>query len=148
MEGVIIRKGTKADLPDVHALVVELAIYEKEPNAVIATLDDYQKDFEAGIFQTLIAEKGGKTLGMMLYFMTYSTWKGKMMYLDDFVVKESSRGMGIGQLLYDQFIVESKKAGAKLVKWQVLNWNKPAISFYKKNETIIEDEWYNVKKFI
>ena len=80
--------------------------------------------------------------------MVYSTWKGKMVYLEDFVVNEQYRRYGIGQLLYDRLLVESKNMKARLVKWQVLDWNEPAINFYKKNNVIIETEWYNVKKFI
>ena len=148
MENIIIRTGEKADIPAIYDLVVELAIYEKEPDAVTATLEDYHNDFEEGIFKTLVAEMDGKIVGMMLYYMTYSTWKGKMVYLDDFVVNEQYRRHGIGQLLYDRFIVESKKMKAKLVKWQVIHWNEPAINFYKKNNATIETEWYNVKKFI
>lgn len=148
MEKILIRKGEKKDIPAVYDLVVELAIYEKEPDAVTATLEDYYNDFEEGVFKTLVAEINGEVVGMMLYYMVYSTWKGKMVYLDDFVVNKQYRRSGVGQLLYNQFILESKKMGAKLVKWQVLDWNEPAINFYKKNDTIIEDNWFNVKKFL
>lgn len=143
-----IRKGNKQDIPHVYNLVVELAVYEKEPEAVTATLEDYYNDFEEGIFKTLVAEKDGEVIGMMIYYMTYSTWKGKMMYLEDFVVNEKHRQSGVGQLLYNRFIEESKKENARLVKWQVIDWNEPAIRFYEKNDAIIEKCWYSVKKFL
>ncbi len=143
-----IRKAILKDIPDIYSLVIELAIYEKEPDAVTATLEDYQNDFQEGIFKAIVAEENGTIIGMMIYYMTYSTWKGKMMYLEDFVVTEKYRRKGVGQKLYDFFYEESKKQGAKLVKWQVINWNTPAINFYKKNNTIIDDEWLNVKKFL
>lgn len=148
MSNIVIRKGTKSDILQVYNLVVELAVYEKEPEAVTATVEDYQNDFDEGIFQTLVAEKNGKIVGMMIYYMTYSTWKGKMMYLEDFVISKQHRRSGLGQLLYDRFVEESKKANARLVKWQVLDWNEPAIRFYEKNGATIETRWLSVKKFI
>ncbi|MGK0388214.1 MAG: ribosomal protein S18 acetylase RimI-like enzyme [Maribacter sp.] len=148
MENIIIRTGKKTDISTVYNLVIELAVYEKEPDAVTATLEDYYNDFEEGIFKTLVAEIDGKVVGMMLYYMVYSTWKGKMVYLEDFVINEQYRRHGVGQLLYDKLLIESKKMKARLVKWQVIDWNEPAINFYKKNNAIIETEWYNVKKFI
>jgi GNAT superfamily N-acetyltransferase len=148
MENIIIRTGKKTDISTVYNLVIELAVYEKEPDAVTATLEDYYNDFEEGIFKTLVAEIDGKVVGMMLYYMVYSTWKGKMVYLEDFVINEQYRRHGVGQLLYDKLLIESKKMKARLVKWQVVDWNEPAINFYKKNNAIIETEWYNVKKFI
>ncbi len=147
MSEITVRKGTKQDIPAVYDLVVELAVYEKEPEAVTATLDDYHNDFDEGIFRTLVAEENGRIVGMMLYYMVYSTWKGKMVYLDDFVVSESYRRKGVGQLLYNEFIKDAKEMGARMVKWQVLDWNEPAIRFYEKNNAIIEKNWYNVKKF-
>jgi len=82
---------------------------------------------------------------MALYYMTYSTWKGRMLYLEDFVVQEAFRKAGIGQQLFDGFLQEANNKGCKLVKWQVLDWNVPAIKFYEKNKAIIEKEWWNGK---
>ncbi len=143
-----IRKATKNDIPEIHALVRELAVYEHAEHEFTATLEDYYDDFEAEIFDSLVAEADGKVLGMMLYYMTYSTWKGRMMYLEDFVVKEAYRRYGVGQKLFDAFLKESKKQGCRLTKWQVLDWNQPAIRFYEKNNAIIEKEWWNGKKFL
>lgn len=147
MENIIIRKATLQDLPFIHELVRELAIYEKAEQEFIATLEDYERDMQAGIFEAIVAEKNGDILGMVLYYMAYSTWKGRMMYLEDFVVKEAYRKHGLGQLLFNAFVEESKQQGCRLAKWQVLDWNTPAIKFYEKNNAIIEKEWWNGKLF-
>lgn len=142
-----IRKATANDLPSIYELVMSLAIYEKAPEEVTATLEDYQTDFAAGIFQAHVAELEEKVIGMVLYYMNYSTWKGRMLYLEDFVIFEEYRRLGVGQLLWDELLEEAKRQGAKLLKWQVLDWNEPAIKFYKKNKAIIETEWHNGKVF-
>lgn len=126
-------------------LVIELAVYEKEPDAVTATLSDYEQAFDERIFEVLLAEVNGEVAGMVLYYMTYSTWKGKMLYLEDFVVKASFRKKGIGQVLFDALKKEAIRKEVRLLKWQVLDWNQPAIEFYKKNKSIIEAEWLNCK---
>lgn len=147
LENIIIRKATLQDLPFIHELVRELAIYEKAEQEFIATLEDYDRDMKAGIFKAIVAEKDDGILGMVLYYMAYSTWKGRMMYLEDFIVKEGYRKHGLGQLLFNAFVEESKQQGCRLAKWQVLDWNTPAIKFYKKNNAIIEKEWWNGKLF-
>jgi GNAT superfamily N-acetyltransferase len=141
-----IRSATEADMAAVHALVYELAVYEKEPEAVFTTPEEYLADFNNGRFECRVAELEGKIIGMTLFFMAYSSWKGKMLYLDDFVVNEPYRGLGVGQLLYDDFLAEGQRRGCRLVKWQVLDWNEPAIRFYERNEATIEKGWWNVKK--
>lgn len=145
---IIIREATELDMPAIHALVYELAVYEKEPEAVRTTPAEYLEDFKNGLFESRVAEMEGKVVGMTLFFMAYSTWKGKMLYLDDFVVSEPFRRFGIGQMLYDDFIAEARRRGCRLVKWQVLDWNEPAIRFYEKNKAIIEPGWWNVKMFL
>ncbi len=147
-EKTTIRKANKKDLLSIYNLVKELAVYEKEPDAVTATLEDYENNFSDGVFNAIVAENENEVVGMMLYFTAYSTWKGKMIYLDDFVVNEKYRKKGVGQKLYNQFLKIAKEEKAKLVKWQVLDWNEPAINFYKKNQAEIEKGWYNVKKFL
>ncbi len=138
-----IRKATAEDLKAIHNLVTELAIYEKEPEAVTATLQDYQNDFAAGIFQAFVAEANGEIIGMTLYYIAYSTWKGKMLFLEDFVITQSYRRKGIGKLLFDALIEEAKKLGVARMKWQVLDWNEPAINFYKKYNARIDEGWLN-----
>lgn len=144
----IIRKATLEDLPAIHELVRELAIYEKAEEEFTATLSDYESDFKENIFEALVAEKEDRIVGMALYYMTYSTWKGKMLYLEDFVVNEALRRTGIGQQLFDAVLNVARTKGCRLLKWQVLDWNEPAISFYEKNKATIEKEWYNGKLFL
>jgi len=145
---VTIRPATESDLPAIHALMYELAVYENASEAVEATVEEYRADFQAGIFESLVAEIDGKVVGMTLFFMTYSSWKGKMLYLDDFVVTEAHRRSGAGQLLFDAFLKEGRRRGCRLVKWQVLDWNEPALRFYAKNAAIIEKDWWNGKLFL
>jgi len=140
-----IRKANTNDLKAIYDLVVELAVYENKPDAVTATLKDYENNFNAQVFQAIVAEYQGKVIGTCIYYITWSTWKGRMVYLEDFVVTENYRKKGVGQLLFDQFLVEAKEMNATMVKWQVLDWNKPAIRFYEKNKAIIEKEWWNGK---
>lgn len=140
-----IRPATEADIPAIHALMYELAVYEKEPEAVCTTPAEYLEDFRNGLFESHVAEMDGKVVGMTLFYMAYSSWRGKMLYLDDFVVFESHRRDGIGQKLFDAFVEEGRKRGCRLVKWQVLDWNEPALEFYRKNNAIIETNWWNGK---
>lgn len=140
-----LRKATKKDLQSVLDLVNELAVYEKAPEEVTVTLADYEADFENNIFEIILAEQNNEIVGIAFYYMAYSTWKGKMLYLEDFVVKEALRGHGIGKLLFKAFFEEAQKSEASLAKWQVLDWNEPAINFYEKYNATIEKEWYNGK---
>ena len=148
MHKITIRKAQKEDLPVIYTLVKELALYEKSPESVTATIEDYYQDFEDNIFESIVAERNSEVVGMALYYMTYSTWRGRMLYLEDFVVKESERKLGIGKLLFDEVIEIAKSKKAVLLKWQVLEWNDPAIQFYKKYDTIFENEWLNGKLFL
>lgn len=145
---ITIRKATLADVPAMHSLVRELAIYERAEDQFVATVEEYERDFAAGIYQTIVAEAESKVVGMALYYMAYSTWKGKMLYLEDFVVYEAYRRFGIGQLLFEAFLEAARQEGCRLVKWQVLDWNEPALRFYEKNNAIIEREWWNGKIFL
>ena len=149
-KNITIRKATTEDIPAIHALVYELAVYEKAPEAHTATLEDYLDDFKNSIFESHVAldTEGGQVVGMILYYMAYSTWKGRMLYLEDFVVTENYRQYGVGQLLFDTYLAVAKEKKCRLVKWQVLDWNEPAIRFYQKNKAIIEDDWYNGKIFL
>lgn len=140
-----IRNANINDLRAIYDLVIELAIYENEPNAVTATLQDYEENFNAQVFQSTVAELDGQIIGACVYYISWSTWKGRMIYLEDFIVTEDYRRKGVGQLLFDQFLLEAKKMNATMVKWQVLDWNEPAIRFYEKNKAIIEKEWWNGK---
>ena len=144
-----IRRALSADLPGIHALVRELAAYERAEDEFVASLEDYRRDFEAGVFEALVAEQPGQgLLGMALYYLAYSTWKGRMLFLEDFVVREAYRRHGIGQQLFDAFLLEASCKGCRLVKWQVLDWNEPALAFYAKNKAAIEKGWWNGKIFL
>jgi len=145
---ITVRRAEKKDLSAIHALVVELAVYEKEPEAVTASLQDYETDFEAGFFQSLVAEIDGQIVGMALYYTAYSTWKGRMLYLEDFVVTQSHRRQGIGELIFEEVIEEARRVGANRMKWQVLDWNEPALKFYEKYKAYIEDNWLNANLMI
>ncbi len=146
---VNIRPARREDLPAMLALVVELAIFEKEPNAVTATLADYESAFEKGIFAGHVAQnEEGETVGMTIFYDAWSTWRGRMLYLEDFVVTEKCRADGIGRLLFEAFLQEARDRGCVLTKWQVLDWNAPAIRFYEKIGATIERDWWNGKLFL
>lgn len=146
--GFVIRAAAKADLPAIHRLVMELAEYEKEPEAVVTTVDEYAVDFENRLFEGHVAEKNGFVVGMTVFYMAYSTWRGKMLYLEDFVVAQSARGQGVGQLLFDAFLEEARQRGCRVTKWQVLDWNEPALRFYARNNAVIEKNWWNGKVYL
>ena len=145
---VTIRPATEADLPAIHQLVRELAIYERAEEQFTADLDTYRADFREGAFEALVAEEGGTVVGMALYYLTYSTWKGKMLYLEDFVVRPERRRQGIGRFLFEAFLTQAVKRDCRLVKWQVLDWNTPALRFYERYGALIEREWWNGKIFL
>lgn len=141
-----IRKGTQEDLAAVHALIVELAVYENAPNEVTNTLQDMVQDGfgEEPIFEFYVADsKEEGIVGIALYYTAYSTWKGKMLFLEDIVITERHRRKGFGRLLFNA-VVEASKAGQyKRMKWQVLDWNEPAINFYKSIGANLDGEWIN-----
>ena len=140
-----IRFAESADLEAIRDLVIELAIFEKEPEAIIATNEDYMKAYKSGLIKVLVAEIDADIVGMALFYDTFSTWKGKMLYLEDFVVKEAHRSAGIGKQLFDATLAYAQMSGCKLIKWQVLDWNERAINFYEREGATIEREWWNGK---
>ena len=111
----MIRKAIRKDIPAIYALVCELAEYERLRKEVYATVESYLEDFDNGWFNALVAESNGQIIGITIYYKTFSTWKGKMIYLEDFIVTESERGKGVGKLLFEAFLDESKRLGANLV---------------------------------
>ena len=140
-----IRKGIKSDLPQVLELIRELAVYEKAEHEVEITLEQLEADGfgEKPVYEFFVAEEDSEIVGIALFYFRYSTWKGKAVYLEDLVVKESQRGKGYGQQLLDAIIQEAKRTNSKQVRWQVLDWNEPAISFYKKLGAYLDGEWIN-----
>lgn len=143
-----IRIGEKGDLKRLRELIVELAIYEKEPQAVEVTIDELEKDGfgPSKIFDFFVAEVNGIVEGIALYYFKYSTWKGKCVFLEDIVVNERLRGNGIGKLLFDEVVKVAANHKVKRMEWQVLEWNEPAINFYtNKYNANLDPEWYNGK---
>ena len=142
----IIRQGNKEDLPAALGLIRELAIYEKAEHEVDNTVEMMEIDgFGPNpVFGFIVAEEAnGEIIGMSMYYYRYSTWKGKRMYLEDLIVKEAKRGSGVGKLLFERTIEIGKETGCTGMMWQVLDWNEPAINFYKKYNTRMEDNWIN-----
>jgi len=130
-------------MPEVLALITELAVFEKEPDAVVVTVSDLERDgfSENPLFHTFIAENNGKIVGMALYYYRYSTWKGKTIHLEDLIVKEQFRGSGAGFALYAEIIKQGKKDQVRRIEWNVLDWNTPAIDFYEKSGARILQDW-------
>ncbi len=138
-----IRKGQKEDMHGVLALIQELAVFEKEPDAVLITADDLIRDGfgDRPLFEVFVAEADKEIVGIALYYYRYSTWKGKTIHLEDLVVKESMRGTGLGFALYTEIIKQGKKDKVRRIEWNVLDWNTPAIEFYKKSGANILEDW-------
>jgi GNAT superfamily N-acetyltransferase len=140
---MIIRKGTQNDMAAVLELIRELAVFEKEPDAVVVTVADLERDGfgERPLFHTFIAEEEGVIIGMALYYYRYSTWKGKTIHLEDLIVKEDKRGTGAGFALYKEIIKQGKKDQVRRIEWNVLDWNQNAIDFYEKSGAKVLDDW-------
>lgn len=148
--GMNIRRAVKEDCPRLMELVRELAVYEKAPNEVTVSLEHFE---ESGfgknpVWWAFVAETDDGIQGFALYYIRYSTWKGQAMYLEDILVTEDARGKGIGKLLFDQLIVEAKEKGFDRMIWQVLEWNEPAINFYKKYNASFDGEWLNGSLYV
>ena len=140
-----IRKGRKSDLPIILSLIKELANYEKSLDKVLITIYDLEKDGfgDHPLYCIIVAEINGEIVGMAFYYIRYSTLSGKTFYLEDFLVKKDFRRKGVGSLLFEECIRMTKKINANSMVWQVLNWNKPAISFYKKYNAELKNDWIN-----
>jgi GNAT superfamily N-acetyltransferase len=140
-----IRRAIKTDCPRIMDLIRELAEYEKAPEQVTVTLEHFEKSGfgQNPVYWAFVAEENGTILGFALYYVRYSTWKGQRMYLEDLLVTKEARGKGIGSLLMDRLIVEAKEKGFSGITWQVLDWNTPAIEFYKKYNAAFDDAWIN-----
>ena len=142
---VVIRPAIQSDCARLLELIHELAVYEKAPEQVTVSLSHF---IESGfgnkpVWWALVAEVDGVVVGMALYYIRYSTWKGQRLYLEDLLVTEEMRGNKIGSMLVDALIKEAKQQGFKGMNWQVLEWNEPAINFYKKYKADFDPEWVN-----
>lgn len=145
-----IRRAVKEDCPRLLELIKELAVYEKAPTDVTVTMDHF---VESGfgknpVWWAFVAEVDGKVEGFALYYIRYSTWKGQAMYLEDIIVTESMRGQKLGKLLFERLIEEAKEKKWTRIIWQVLDWNEPAINFYKKYNTSFDSEWVNCSLYV
>lgn len=142
---VTTRVGKKEDLPRVLELIKELAEYERAPHEVSNTLALMETDgFGINpIFGFFVAEEGTVIHGLSLYYYRYSTWKGKRLYLEDIIVTQSQRGKGIGKELFDITMKKALDENCTGMMWQVLEWNTPAIEFYKKYNATLDSEWIN-----
>jgi ribosomal protein S18 acetylase RimI-like enzyme len=145
----IIRRGDRNDVPGIFRLIKELALFERAPEAVINTEQMLLEDGfgENSIYKVFVAEAcdTNEVIGMALYYTAYSTWKGKILYLDDLVVTESSRRYGIGRKLINQVLQDALDNKVSQIRWQVLDWNTPAIEFYKSLGVEFDAEWINCK---
>lgn len=142
-----IRRGLKSDLPSVLLLIQELADYENASKEVENSVIRMEEDGFGSdpIFKFFVAEKKSQIVGTAIFYNRYSTWKGRCLYLEDLVVSESERGKGTGKLLFDAVVQEAKSTKCKVLTWQVLDWNEPAIRFYKRLNADLDPEWINCK---
>jgi GNAT superfamily N-acetyltransferase len=145
MQNIIIRKAVREDCSRLLELVHELAVFEKAPNEVTVTLEHFEESGfgKQPVWWAFVAEVDGVVQGFALYYIRYSTWKGQRMYLEDLLVTESMRCKGLGTKLFDALIQEGKEKKFNGMVWQVLEWNEPAIAFYKKHKADFDAEWVN-----
>ncbi|MDG1805870.1 GNAT family N-acetyltransferase [Flavicella sp.] len=144
-----IRLGLKEDMSSVWSLIKELAVFEKEPDAVEVTVEDLEKDGFTGIpkFHVFVAELNEEIVGIALFYYRYSTWKGPTIHLEDLIVREEKRGLGIGKALYNEVMRYAFSKKVRRVEWDVLDWNTNAIDFYEKSGATMHKEWNAVKMY-
>ena len=140
-----IRRATKEDCPRLLELIRELADYERAPQEVTVTIEHFTNSGFGPhpVWWAFVATVDGRVEGFALYYIRYSTWKGQRLYLEDFVVTQEMRGKGLGKLLFERVLEEMKEKKFKGMVWQVLDWNEPAINFYKKYQAQFDAGWIN-----
>ncbi len=143
----IIRDAVAEDMPQVLELIFELAVFEKEPDAVEVTVEELVREGfgEHPLFHCFVAEVDDKIVGIALVYYRFSTWKGRSIHLEDLIVKESMRGTGLGSALYAAVMKYAKSQGVRRVEWVVLDWNQNAIDFYEKSGAMLLKDWYLVQ---
>lgn len=140
-----IRPADKTDLPQIYNLIGDLAVFEHEPGEPTVSLDEFTTDF-GRLFNAFVAESSdGKLAGMALYYWGYSSWKGKMLYLDDLIVRDELRQQGVGKALFNAVVALAASEGAGQLRWQVLDWNQPAIDMYRRAKADFYDNWLTCK---
>lgn len=144
-----IRPARLGDEKAIHGLISELALYEKAPDEVTNTVEKLKVDlFVDTVCEALVIENDAlEVVGFALYYQSYSTWKGRCLYLEDFYIQPEFRRGGIGSRLFHEVVETAKKWGVKRMDWQVLDWNEPAIEFYKKQQAVLDPEWVNGRLF-
>jgi GNAT superfamily N-acetyltransferase len=143
-----IREARPGDETAIHGLIQALADYERAPLEVINTPQQLKIDlFDDKVCEAIVVENEEQIVGFALFYTSYSTWKGRCLYLEDFYVLPEFRRGGIGGKLFREVVEIAKARGVKRMDWQVLDWNDPAIQFYKKHEAILESEWLNGRLF-
>lgn len=143
-----IRSAEQKDVAAIYGLIQELALYEKAPEQVTNTVENLHKDlFIEPLCEAIVAEENNVVIGFALFYTSYSTWKGKSLYLEDFYVSEEHRRKGVGQLLFERVVGIAQERKMARMDWQVLEWNQMAIDFYKKNNALLDPEWINGRLF-
>lgn len=143
-----IRKAKRGDEVQIMELIHGLAAFENEPDEVDNTAELLGKDlFDDQVCEAFVAEEGEQIIGFGLFYTSYSTWKGPCLYLEDLYVRESHRRLGVGGLLFDRLVETAKERNFARMDWQVLDWNEPAIDFYKKKGARLDVEWLNGRLF-
>jgi GNAT superfamily N-acetyltransferase len=142
----IIRESKKEDMPQVLELIKELATFEREPEAVVVTVEELEKEgfSERPLFKCFVAEVDSKIVGMALVYFRFSTWKGRTIHLEDLIVKENMRGSGLGSALYQEVLKYANSQNVKRVEWVVLDWNEGAIKFYERSGAKVLNDWRTV----
>lgn len=144
----MIRKAQKGDESGIFKLIQALALYEKAPEQVSNTAQQLGIDlFDDKLCDALVAEQNGEIVGFALWYTSYSTWKGRCLYLEDFYVLPEYRSLKIGSALFDEVLEIAKRSGVKRMDWQVLEWNTLALDFYKRKNAILDPEWVNGRMF-
>lgn len=138
-----IREARKEDMGQVYSLIRELAVFEKEPEAVEVTVSDLQRDGfgDHKLFHCFVGEVGTDVVGMALVYPRYSTWKGPVIHLEDLIVTERMRGSGLGSALFETVVQYGHRLGVKRICWEVLDWNEPAINFYERKGARVMRDW-------
>jgi GNAT superfamily N-acetyltransferase len=145
----MVRAAIPEDISAIYAMILDLATYERAPEQVVNTPEQLQSDlFTDQICEAIVATNNqGQVIGFALFYTSYSTWKGRCLYLEDFYVIESERKKGYGQALFDEVVRIAKKRGVKRMDWQVLDWNHTALNFYRRNHATLDPEWINGRLF-
>lgn len=147
-EGTI-RQAQRGDELAIYQLIKDLATFEKAPNEVTNTAEELAKHlFDEKICEAIVYELENEIVGFALYYISYSTWKGVCLYLEDFYVKPETRGLGVGSKLFDEVVEIAKAKKVKRMDWQVLDWNESAIEFYKYKNAILDPEWVNGRFYL